>query len=123
MTEITVPRDTDPELIDIGHGHFIRFAGWRPDRELNPQYEGLPDVDKCTVIVRHELLPGDDQEHCRSQGYCESAAVLDGEVTRRIFPESVRWQVESLDALTLSPSLLCHCGDHGHIREGHWVPA
>lgn len=36
-------------------------------------------------------------------------------------PDSVRWQVESLDPLTLSPSLLCRwCGHHGFIRAGRW---
>ncbi len=35
-----------------------------------------------------------------------------------------KWQVESFDPLTLSPSLLCRaCGHHGFIREGRWVPA
>lgn len=34
------------------------------------------------------------------------------------------WDVLQLDPLTLSPSLLCrHCGHHGFIREGRWVPA
>mgnify|MGYP001586948463 CR=1 FL=1 len=25
--------------------------------------------------------------------------------------------------VTLSPSVLCGCGDHGFVREGKWVPA
>ena len=29
----------------------------------------------------------------------------------------------STDPLTISPSLLCRCGDHGFIREGRWIPA
>lgn len=38
-------------------------------------------------------------------------------------PESVRWTVESLAPLTLSPSLLCGwCGTHGFIRNGRWEP-
>ena len=27
------------------------------------------------------------------------------------------------DPLTVAPSLLCACGDHGFIRDGKWVPA
>ena len=30
------------------------------------------------------------------------------------------WDVLNDDPLTLSPSLLCHCGDHGWIRDGKW---
>lgn len=34
------------------------------------------------------------------------------------------WDVQSLEPLTISPSLLCRaCGHHGFIREGKWVPA
>lgn len=109
--------------IDLGHGHFLRFAAWQPDRDLNPQFAHLPDVDKCTALIRHPLLPGDQQQHCRDRGYCEGTVTLDGEVTRQIFPDYARWQVELWDPLTLSPSILCHCGDHGHIRGGRWMPA
>lgn len=37
--------------------------------------------------------------------------------------ETRHWTVEKLDPLTLSPSLLCSCGDHGFIREGRWEVA
>lgn len=33
-----------------------------------------------------------------------------------------RWELESLDPLTISPSILCSCGHHGYIRSGRWVP-
>lgn len=34
------------------------------------------------------------------------------------------WTLVTLEPLTLSPSLSCRvCGDHGWIRDGHWVPA
>lgn len=36
-------------------------------------------------------------------------------------PQSPKWQVESWDPLTLSPSLLCRrCGNHGFLRSGCW---
>jgi hypothetical protein len=31
------------------------------------------------------------------------------------------WTVNSWEPLDLHPSLLCHCGDHGHVRNGRWV--
>ena len=38
------------------------------------------------------------------------------------------WSVESLEPLTISPSVLCSpdkggCGSHGFIRDGRWVAA
>jgi len=34
------------------------------------------------------------------------------------------WKLESVDPLTISPSLLCtRCQRHGFIRGGRWVPA
>jgi hypothetical protein len=104
------------ESIDIGHGHVISFTKWAPDRDLNPQYDGLPDVDPWGVIVDH---PRPDGTPCVG-----SAATFDGPVVRQIDPTRPVWTVESLDPLTISPSLLCRgCGDHGFIREGRWVPA
>lgn len=39
------------------------------------------------------------------------------------WPED-NWTVESLDPLTLSPSLACRiCGHHGFVKEGRWIPA
>lgn len=37
-------------------------------------------------------------------------------------PADGKWQVASLEPLTLSPSLLCPCGVHGFIRAGRWEP-
>ncbi|HYS41963.1 MAG TPA: DUF6527 family protein [Pseudonocardiaceae bacterium] len=105
---------TDHEVppIDIGYGHSIRFYGWAPDRALNPQYAGLPDIDRAAVEVTHTKPDGSP---------CMSAATFDtvpGTEPHRT------WHVEQDDPLTLSPSLLCTaCGDHGFIRNGQWVPA
>lgn len=34
------------------------------------------------------------------------------------------WDVEVMDPLTLSPSLLCRlCGSHGFIKQGKWISA
>lgn len=37
-------------------------------------------------------------------------------------PTVGKWQLENLEPLTLSPSLLCQCGVHGFIRNGRWEP-
>lgn len=102
--------------IDLGDDHTLSFTSWHPDRELNPQYVDLPDVERVGAIVSH-VNRGTGER-------CWSGITFDGSVTRLVFPDNARWQVASEDPLTLSPSLLCRvCGDHGFIREGRWVKA
>jgi hypothetical protein len=102
---------------DIGYDHRIAFTSWHPDRALNPQYEGIPDVERWGLIVEHKKPDGSD---------CAGAITFDGEVQQRVHPQAPKWVVESWDPLTVSPSLLCRaegCTDHGFIRDGRWVPA
>lgn len=102
--------------LDLGDNHTLRFVCWSPDRELNPQYADLPDVDRVGAVVSHVNQKTGDR--------CYSSITFDSEVTRRVFPSDAIWQVQSFEPLTLSPSLLCRrCGDHGFIREGRWVKA
>ncbi len=114
--------DRPPDL-DLGDGHLLWFFCWKPDRELNPQYKDVPDVDRAGAIVSHLAPDGTD---------CMSSINFDLPMLREVFPNDNRWQVISWEPLTLAPSLLCrapldgfngHCGDHGFIREGKWVRA
>lgn len=106
----------DPTVdVDLGHGHRMRSFGWFPDRELNPQYDGVPDIENLGVTVFHPRADDPGLE-------CQSAIFFDIPGVER-FTDTV-WQVEQQEPLTVSPSLLCvSCGDHGFIREGRWVPA
>ena len=102
--------------VDAGDDHYLRFTQWSPDRALNPQYDGIPDVEKWGATVWH-LKPSGEP--------CMSAIDFDGPVQRQMGTK-VMWTVESWEPLTLSPSLLCTaegCGDHGFIRQGRWVIA
>lgn len=111
MTETKTRQDE----IDLGDGHFITIAVWDPDLRLNPQAEKyraqLPL--KCSGIVRHKTAQGID---------CEGVITFDSPIAREVF-HGPFWLVESWDPLTLSPSLLCACGDHGFIKNGKWVRA
>lgn len=109
--------------LDLGSGHTLRFVGWHPDRDLNPQYAGVPDVEKYAAIVRHDLRADDEQCIRADLIACEGAITFAGEVQARIDPGRTGWTVESWEPLTISPSLLCHCGDHGFIQQGRWVVA
>lgn len=103
------------ERIDLGDGHTAEWEGWYPDRDLNPGLEGIPDVEMWGLVIFHKNPAGQD---------CAGFVTLDGEVQRRMEPNRPdRWTVESWEPLTLSPSVLCSCGDHGWIREGRWVRA
>lgn len=99
--------------VDLGSGYRMSFTCWQPDRDLNPQYDGIPDVEKWGVIIE-----------CPHGWEFGGAVTFDGEVQRKLVPERARWIVESLDPLTISPSvLMTKCGCHGFIRQGKWVSA
>lgn len=107
------PRD-DVAYTDIGHGVRIAFAGWHPDRDLNPHTAHLPDVDKYALLLDHQC--GDRR--------VANGCTLDSEVSRELDAGRPRWEVQSWEPLTLHPSLLCRsCGLHGWIRDGAWIPA
>jgi len=94
--------------LDLGSGHrltwFVAYGGG--DEHIG-------------VIVWHPLRPGDTI--CASNGECGGAVFFDIQVNAG--EARPKWQVQSADPLTLSPSLACHCGDHGFIRGGRWVSA
>lgn len=100
---------------DFGHGVTGCYTSWSPDRELNPQYEGIPDAPRYGLILNHPTPAGEP---------CQSAVTFDSETARQIEPGRPVWTVESWEPLTISPSVLCRrCGHHGWIRDGQWVPA
>lgn len=91
------------DTMDFGSGYTGRFIGWHPDRELNPQYEGIPDSDRAMLLL---TCPHGD-----------GGIPLLGET-----PREDGWTVEAWEPLTLSPSILrTECNCHGFIREGRWV--
>jgi hypothetical protein len=91
------------------------MADWNPDLELNPSAAKYRDSLplRCSGIVSHKSPQG---------VICSGVITFDSEITREVF-NGPFWQVESWDPLTLSPSLLCKCGDHGFIKQGRWVAA
>ena len=103
---------TDATL-DLGSGHLLRFTGWAPDRDLNPQYADLPDVELFGATIEHR--------HHETGVRCVGAITFAGSVQDRVSPGSAKWVVEILDPLTIMPSILCGCGDHGWIHGGRWV--
>ena len=104
------------ETFDLGHGVTMQFTRWAPDRDLNPQHAGRPDIDPVGYITDH---PQPDGSPCAG-----GTGLFDLPGVRDLFPGRAVWTVESWEPLTLSPSLLCSaCGHHGFVRQGQWVPA
>ena len=101
-----------PGAMDLGSGHVGFKASWSPDRDLNPQYDGIPDIPWCGLTIEHTAPDG---------------AECSGHITfavpgTEIWPHH-KWTVISFDPLHVEPSILCDCGDHGFIRDGRWVTA
>lgn len=102
--------------VDLGNGHTLRFTSWHPDRSCNPQYADIPDMEKMGAIVTHTTTKTES-------GLCAGSIMFKSVAASKAFPKHPTWAVESWEPLTLSPSLLCSCGDHGFIRDGKWVRA
>jgi hypothetical protein len=107
------------DTLDLGSGHVLTFHAWSPDRALNPQFEGIPDVERYGATISHRTPDGRE---------CMGGVTFAGASQRALDSRpgaraQATWTVESWEPLTLSPSILCHCGDHGYIRDGRWISA
>jgi hypothetical protein len=114
--QVSAPESFD---LDLGDGHWLRWTCWKPDRSIPSnaeRFKDVPDDPRCGAIVTHTT---DKTE----SGWCEGSIMFSGLTRDRSFPNHAAWTVESWEPLTLSPSLLCGCGDHGFIRGGKWVRA
>lgn len=106
--------------IDLGDGHLLSYVGWNPDRDINPQYEGIPDIERCGATIYHLNPQGKP---------CQGFVHFDTPDVQRVFAGANMWTVMSWEPLTLTPSILCKscyppgappCGDHGFIENGKW---
>lgn len=105
------------QLYDLGGGVTARAVAWSPDRELNPQYAQLQDIDPVGLVIHHE-------------DGCDSVILFDLPGVAELWPGRNRWQLHSLDPLHVEPSVLrkgakngTDHDHHGWIRGGRWVPA
>jgi hypothetical protein len=98
--------------LDLGDGHWLRWT----------QYEG--ERTGGILIHRHiheqtDKALGVDRDFCRGAFWLRGSSFI-----RKSDSERPQWDLTGTDsASTLSPSFLCHCGDHGWVRDGKWVRA
>lgn len=99
-----------PGVLDLGHDHFAKG------------YLRYGDQPGTTVGFQmlHRKGPNPLKAYEGSE-WCMGSILLDVPAAEGL--SGARWAVESMDPLSVSPSLLCDCGDHGFIRGGKWVPA
>lgn len=116
MPELFNGRSTDDPLVfPLGHDHYGEYVQWDPDRTLNPQYADMPGVLRYAMLIHHKNPAGEA---------CAGMVTFASTTQRKVEPNRPNvWQVESWEPLTISPSVLCSCGDHGFIRDGRWLPA
>lgn len=111
--------------IDLGSGHTLRWVGWAPDDlPVNRQNFGIPDGEPMPVVEKVGVSISHPSKRTPGEG-CSGMIHFDTPEVQRwhLAPTQHRWRVESWEPLTVSPSILCACGDHGFIRNGKWVPA
>lgn len=107
--------DTGRDALDLGRDHTLTITWWDPDLALNPQHQDIAGQlpAKVGALIRHSAPDGQP---------CGGHITFDTSIARRT-TDGPFWNVESWEPLTLSPSVLCNCGDHGYIRGARWIPA
>lgn len=115
--ECDQPIEENPAKHPIGFDHFL--SPTEHSASCATRGAGGP-LNIGGVLVMHFQ---DNGRECEGAiGICKNC---DPENAQRPIWDAA-WLVDhvgDLAFLTLSPSLLCGCGDHGFVREGKWVPA
>lgn len=104
------------DAISLGDGHVLRFFRWAPDDlPENRECYGfpLPVIEKAGATIKHP--------NSKTGEPC--LGVIHFDIPSLPVPIDHKWKVESWEPLTLLPSILCSCGDHGFIRNGKWEKA
>lgn len=104
--------------LDLGDGHWLDWA----------YYEG----ELCGGIISHTKTEALKAKQRADPNYpdnavdspCQGAFTIAGSKWEQMRPGCAKWQMSGTKEVpTLSPSFLCHCGDHGWVRGGRWVRA
>lgn len=89
------------DLIDMGHGASYVWTSWN-----GHEHSGLIEVHP---------IQGRSGRHAGS-------IMFDVPGASEAFPNRPLWTKVSEEPLTVTPSILCSCGWHGHITNGRWEP-
>jgi hypothetical protein len=98
------PETEETIELDLGDGHSLTWT----------RYGG----ERVGGVIKHTT----DKT---KTGFCEGAFWIRGNTfNREQNRPSAEWDMTgTFEVPSLTQSFLCHCGDHGYIREGRWVKA
>ncbi len=109
VEDLPVRRDeADPPDLDLGDGITARFTHYNAER--------FPEAPNPAGLVLEHPSATSPTGRCAGAVFWWRPPV---EVARGL----PIWTRVSVTPLELSPSVRCHCGWHGWIRGGHWIPA
>lgn len=114
--------DEEPDPLDFGNGPPPLDFGYGVRGRW---YNGRREGDEHVGLLYSHPMPNPPVPGRR----CMGSILFDTPAAREAIPEHfakghAAWQLNSLEPLDVSPSLLCvTCGHHGFIRNGAWVPA
>jgi len=87
--------------LDLGDGHWLDWSEWQGQR--------------CGGIITHTTTKTET-------GFCSGAFWLASFTGYE--HGHPKWQMSgTFERPTLNPSFMCHCKDHGFVRDGKWVRA
>lgn len=115
---------TKPHDLDLDDGHWLDWSTYEDER-----CGGIITHIKSDKLYQEQLASLKstghyDEETAKFYRFCQGAFTIKGTKWNLTEPDRANWTMTgTYENPTLAPSFLCHCGDHGFIREGKWVRA
>jgi hypothetical protein len=112
------PNEGQPVDVDLGDGHTLTWTNYEGER-----VGGIIRHTKSPELMANQLAHAGSPEHVFP--WCDGAFWIRGnKFTAKHRDAAPQWDMTgTFECPTLSPSFLCHCGDHGFVRNGKWVRA
>lgn len=106
------------ETVNLGSGRTLEFFPFKPSdaiRQLNPKYDGVPDIERYGAHITHETEDGEG---------CKTTIFFDTPEGRKVPDTYLRRFVKVTQLVPLSTDVIpCRCGAEGSIVSGRWVAA
>ena len=118
----------DRDGFDLGNGHMFTWMLARagrydvPEAFRNWEAHLNPDEDRHDLIGIIDWHPKQNPAN-EEDTTCGGGVYFVAGINNYHGKSNPVWTVESLNPLTISPSILCGCGEHGFIRDGKWISA
>jgi hypothetical protein len=110
--------------LDLGDGHYLDWTTYEGER-----CGGIISHTKDQALYESQMAKlkesgNYDEEVAEFYRLCQGAITIKGSTSAIKHARQAVWEMTgTFEQPTFSPSFLCHCGDHGFVREGKWVRA